>query len=249
MLSRLVKPLLIVAVTLQSSCSMNAAIELGRAVEYDGFKTIREVKYVAPVEIFDSSSKSRVVRDWEQLSTAEQMLNLSLLESQVTISSVDDDGSLSYIPGKATRGKGRYLVTIEMSRYRTEDVLDNGRLLGMAKVGVGLRLTAEISTAKSGIDLSGLLPFAIAFERNEIRGSINAQIIGIVATDISKYFLNQTSLDRTSIERAIESFGSIRVIMDNSETKFRPHLLALSKVKSGDEGKVIQRVISRETSN
>ena len=211
--------------------------------EFEGFKPREELQLVTNAEVFDAGSGTRVVKDWAALTKDEQLRNLSLIQSEVSIFSVDSNGSLTYVSNSLTRGRGQYRVMIDFSRHRTDRVVDAaGELVGIGKVGVGLRLTADIQTRKSGINLAGMMPLAFAFGREEISGRISSQTIGLVAPDISKYFVTQTSLDQNSIAKAVESFGSVRVVMDDPSTEFEPYLLALSRVAPTDEQELVRRL-------
>lgn len=170
---------------------------------------------------------------WAALSEADRRSQLSNQDAKVAIEKIEDGLTIGYLDAGANLSRGSYRVTVDYSRYKDEIVRNNGRFIGRGKVGVGVRVTANVVTRSSGVNLAGLLPIAIGFSRRRLVGNLEVKVIGIVSPEIAKIISPPTSLNEESITKSMEAFGAFRVVVDQDNTQTVPHLMAVSKSDGG----------------
>lgn len=166
---------------------------------------------------------------WASLDEASRRQQLSNQDAKVVIEKIENSGSIGYLDSGISGGKGSYRVTVDYLRYKDEIVTSQGSTIGRGKVGVGVRVTANIRTKKSGLNLSGLLPIAVNLSRQYVSGDLEVRAIGIVTPEIAKIITTPTSLTEESISKAMEAFGAFRVVIDQKDTVTVPHLMAVAQ--------------------
>lgn len=166
---------------------------------------------------------------WSSLTEAERRNQLSNQDAKVVIEKIDNGVSVGYFDSGASLKKGSYRVVVDYLRYKDEIVREAGAIVGRGKVGVGVRVTANVVTRSSGLNLAGLIPIAVGFKRNKLVGDLEVRVVGIVSPQVAKIISPPTSLNEDSITKAMEAFGAFRVVIDQGDTQTVPHLLAVSR--------------------
>jgi hypothetical protein len=181
--------------------------------------------------VWDGNTESEL--PWASLAEPDRRLQLSNQDAKVAIEKVDGGVTIGYLDSGANLSKGTYRITVDYTRYKDEAVRGNGQIVGRGKVGVGVRVTADVTTKSSGLNLSGLIPIAVGFSRKKLVGNLEIRVIGIVSPEIAKIISPPTSLNEESITKAMESFGAFRVVIDQDDTRTVPHLLAVARTNGG----------------
>lgn len=175
-------------------------------------------------------------RCWSDM-TQEQIRNeLSLFESKTIVSKVNKDGTLSHFVSSIGAEAGRYRVTQYAMSYINLPCNQSDPSAGIQRVGVGVRVTADLRTRKRNINLGGFIPIAIAANDEKVSGEIQINSWGISADDRSlSTYLNSggLALNEDGIQRAIETMAVARVLMDNPTTKLSPWTLAVREREQG----------------
>jgi hypothetical protein len=77
-------------------------------------------------------------------------------------------------------------------------------------VGIGLRMTAQITTNKADVNLSSLSALTAAAEKNAISGNLTVQTIGITGPSVSSSLPLPSDLTKESIQATILALGGVK---------------------------------------
>lgn len=102
-------------------------------------------------------------------------------------------------------------------------------------VGVGLRLTAEVTVLKGTANISSLGALAAEAEAEKVAGTLVVQTLGISGKQVATSLPIPSSLDATTIQQAILSLGSIKAVMYNEELNLTPRVMGLYNPIPGGE--------------
>lgn len=163
--------------------------------------------------------------------TKTELLEKLLLDSRssISISKINEDGSLGFIYGSVTGKRGKYLAVMDFSNYVIDDYKDrNGSIVGEARYGIGLRLSARIETKKRGINIGSILKLGVAASKDELNGALLVEAIGLTSQEIQNLLPGiMPSIDETSIQSALESMAAVKAKIGESETKIGARVLAV----------------------
>lgn len=207
------------------------------------------VHRVVLVEAFEVPKVIRVVDGqqqevfWESLTEPERRARLPLTDTVVMIERQNTDGSFSFAPVSASAGKGVYRVSFAYMKYRNEACQPDRPEAGTVRIGVGLRVSATITTRTAGLNLGGLLPFAFSFQNKRMSGELTIKTIGIVSPSsvLSGYLRQGVGLTEESIVQAMESMAVAKAILEDNDTRSVPHAMAIVETTPG----ACQAVIAR----
>ncbi len=102
-------------------------------------------------------------------------------------------------------------------------------------IGIGLRLTAQVNTLKSGINISGFGAIGAAAAVDELNGSLVVQTLGVNGKSVSAALPIQSELNQTTIQNAIASVGSIKSLLYEPDTTVVPRVVGLYLPFQGDK--------------
>jgi len=172
---------------------------------------------------------SVVSTDWSELSNEKIGALLPNQFSSMTIAKVDASGRLSYLVANTTADTGRYRVYLDYFKYRVERVVneETKKAVGYGRVGVGMRLIAEIITTKTNIDLNSLLALGVAAKQGNVTGSITVDIIGIDPREVSNIISGSSTIDETSIQKSLEALAVIRSRLSDVNTRLTPQIVSV----------------------
>lgn len=95
-------------------------------------------------------------------------------------------------------------------------------------VGVGLRLTANVTVTKGSANLSSLGSIAADAEAGKLTGSLVVQTLGITGKSVSTSLPLPSELNQTTIQNAILSLGSIKAVLyDKANTIVTPRVVGI----------------------
>ncbi len=181
-----------------------------------------------------------------------QPSNINILEPmgdevmRIAIGSFDASGKLSFGPVGASAANSRYVVILDYGKTVTQPIyikkdtdpttkaitatlLPQGdataNVIVPVYVGVGLRLTAEITTLKGGIDISTLV--SIGANAADIRGTLSVQTLGISGENISTAIPFPADISVSSVQAAIQSLGTIKAKMYDPKTSIHPRAIGV----------------------
>src|SRR5690606_32243655 len=89
-------------------------------------------------------------------------------------------------------------------------------------VGVGLRLTANITVLKGEVNLGNLFAIGGEASSEKISGTLVVQTLGISGKTISASIPMPSEINSTTIQNAILALGTIKAVMYENDTRITP---------------------------
>ncbi len=185
------------------------------------------------VTFADSVTGEDVTKAWSQLSNKEKLNLLSNTRSEISVGKLNIDGKITYLVANATAETGTYRVIMDYTPYFVEDAIDplTKQKIGDARIGLGLRLTANITTNKAGINLGSLMALGVAAKLEQLQGSMHVDTIGIRLNN-SGMILSSTTIDETSILKALEALAIIQSKIGDEDTYLDPQVIWVKPISS-----------------
>lgn len=165
---------------------------------------------------------------WSGKTTQDAYNALSISDSYTAVYKLEQSGSLTYLAGSATVSKGTYRVIIDYLRWLPQQVAFDGATVP-ARVGVGLRLDAEIVSTSANVDLGSIFKIGAAVSNQQARGTMTVTAIGVNSPDIINLFPTPAKIDDTAIQKALEALAAIQIKMADPGTTLTPHVTAVRK--------------------
>ena len=140
-----------------SSKPDNYAVE---AKNYIDFIPIAPIQIESKVTSATSKNEIKAQTTLEMSLDKQSVLNFIPNESmETTIQRFNTDQTVSYLYSGRSVNKGTYRLIIDYNKYiiQSIDSETTDNCVGYAKIGVGLRIIANINTLKNNIDISSLV--------------------------------------------------------------------------------------------
>lgn len=182
------------------------------------------------VWVFNPDSTKRELKYWEELSDSTVITLLPVQSSSVMIRRTDASGSINYLSGTVSGQSGSYEVIMDYMKYKVDHIYDGSTYLGIGKVGIGLRIVAEVLTYKSNINLGSLLSLGAQAQQNNLSGSIIIDVIGIDSKDVTNLLPLTSEIDQSSIQSALQALASIKSRIYENGVRITPHRVAVKQV-------------------
>ena len=110
-------------------------------------------------------------------------------------------------------------------------------------VGVGLRVTANVISVKSGINVSGFAAISANVDTEYLQGTLTVQTLGVNGPEISAALPQNEELNRTTVRAAITSIAAIRAKLYQDNTIVQPRVLGIYLPVAADV-KLINALVS-----
>jgi hypothetical protein len=111
-------------------------------------------------------------------------------------------------------------------------------------VGIGLRLTASLTTRKAGINLSNLPAIAASVEAEKSSGSLTMQTLGVYNQQVASTFPIPSELNTTAIQNALVSLGAVKAIVYDRDTGTRPRVTGIYNPLPTSDPQLINKIYS-----
>lgn len=195
-----------------------------------------------PVEVSIPQSTSAV--------TSAKILDMLPDETvRLAIGQFDSDGGITFGPAKVGVKGGSYVVVLDYIKFDTKSFgvevkespqlnnpyqksasvtsKPNPDILVPVYIGVGLRLTANVTVNEGSIDLGNLLALGVSAQAKKISGTLVIQTLGISGEGISGSIPLPSEINQTSVQNAIQSLGAIRAVMYAEKTRIKPRVVGV----------------------
>ncbi|RIV21634.1 hypothetical protein DYU11_19760 [Fibrisoma montanum] len=168
---------------------------------------------------------------------------------RLAIGQFDSEGGLTFGPAKIGVKGGSYVVVLDYIKFDTKSFgvevkttpnetnpyqrsasvtyKPNPDLLVPVYIGVGLRLTANITVNEGSVDLGNLLALGVSAQAKQISGTLVIQTLGISGEGISGSIPLPSEINQTSVQNAIQSLGAIRAVLYAEKTRIRPRVVGV----------------------
>lgn len=160
---------------------------------------------------------------------------LSFLPNETVYSTLEKknaSGEISYGPASVTAEKGSYVITLDYGKFTTLKYTgNNGQCAGYTKVGVGMRITAKITTFESNVNVSSLVGLSLAAKSGKLVGQLSIEIIGMESKQITDLVVLPVDISEASIQAALQSLSAIKSKIYDEKTNLYPQIIAIKKSK------------------
>lgn len=192
---------------------------------------------VQTIEIYDKNQNKRIEADVLSLESSVIRKRLTSTRTFISVEKRDSNGSFSYIGAGGKVSKGTYRVTFDYTNYLNRPFNIDEKTSAIARIGVGLRVTALLDTSSKSVDVSGLLPIGLAAKDNKVSGQIEYYVYGMSNDKISIAAPSPKTLDLSSIQEAFEASAKTKVMFNLDETTLEPYLIGLAQVTNENASK------------
>lgn len=170
-----------------------------------------------------------ITKDIRALTNAQKLAYLGDTRVVITLAKETTSGELSYLTGKVTGEKGKYIAFMDYANFFIDDLSDGTNVIGRARVGVGLRLVARIQTKKKGIDLGSILKIGFAANKSQLSGELEVRAIGVTSKEIQNLLPGSLpNLDESSIQRALEAMAAVKTKIHDASTSVQPRIMSVA---------------------
>jgi hypothetical protein len=193
-----------------------------------------------PVDNFDYEAEMFITtaEGLQDLSSASNATILSALPNEtmsMNIKKISKDGTFLYSTSALAEGKGRYQVTADYTKYRVIKVYDDqNQPLGMAKVGIGVRITANYYAPKNPKQNVADLPTLGANgQKKAIVGSMSMDVIGIESQKVTERLPVPAEINTTNVQVFLRALQTIMSKTYEEDVRLKPQVVALKPEKEG----------------
>jgi hypothetical protein len=161
---------------------------------------------------------------------------------EVQITEITREGGLEMKGTAALSAKNTsYQITMDYVKFVTVNVvernldsasgIESSKIYSYARVGVGLRLVASITTKEAGINLGDLFAIGFAATSNKVSGSLSVNVLGIEAPEITSLLPMPSEISASSIQNAMQAMATIKSKLYDSDIELNPQIISIRAVK------------------
>lgn len=204
---------------------------------------------VRTIEMYDATQGKRLEKDVLSLSASDIRDRLTSTETLVAIEKRDASGALTYVGSGGKFSRGSYRVTFDYVNYTNQAVQFAGatQTEAIGKIGVGLRVTADLETLSNEVDLSGLMPLALAVKNGKVTGQLQFLVYGMSNGKLPLAVPSQSILDESSIQKSFEAAAAVRILFGLQDTRLEPYLIGVANVQPADAKNALAAVAAKLT--
>lgn len=181
------------------------------------------------------------------------MTNARLLNSmpdetmRLAIGQISKSGGLKFTTATAGYEGNSYVVILDYVKFNTNsfnvklekenvnemkatllsDTAQNADVVVPVYIGVGLRLTANITVNKGQVDLGNLFAIGAQAAAQKITGTLTVQTLGISGESISAAIPMPSEINATTIQNAILALGTIKAKLYEDKTLVTPRVVGV----------------------
>lgn len=199
--------------------------------QFKDYIPISPLEFEQNVIIYDTTLKAFDTLSIKELATRKSEI-IRFLPNETVYSTLEKkDGSvdLKFGPAALTGEAGAYTVTLDYAKFTTLKYNIGSNCAGFTKVGVGMRITAKITTFEAGIDVSSLFGLGVAAKAGKISGQLSIDIIGMESSQITDLITLPVDISESSIQTALQSLSAIKSKLYDEKTSLFPQILAIKK--------------------
>jgi len=203
---------------------------------YDGFLPLTPMVFTGNLPVWgkDTATTQNILR----LVNTPRKLNKLLPDLSIvfSIKKYDNTGNATYGLTGVTAEEGSYEINYDVVKFTTADVSDpNGRCKTYERVGAGIRVTANITTFKSNLDVSNLVNLATSASKDE-RGGLSIHVFGIEGREVMGLIpSSNTTIENNSINALLQAIGIIKYKLYDDAISLVPRIFAVQHMGCSTE--------------
>ncbi len=158
---------------------------------------------------------------------------ISLLPNELTHKSIvvmDKDGKISFSAIELSEKDFTYIVRTDCIKYTTLPVRkdsETGEIVGIARIGVGLRIEATIRTTDRDITVSDLYALGEAARDGNLSGHLTVSVMGIESEEITFGFPVNGEITPTAIASVIQAQAIVKNAIYDRDSHLTPQVLEI----------------------
>lgn len=200
------------------------------AENYIDFIPIAPIQIKADVISATSNNEIKAQTTLQMSMDKQSVINFIPNESmETTIQRFNADGTVSYLYSGRSLKKGTYRLIVDYNKYIIQSIEGSGNdsCVGYAKIGVGLRIVANINALKNNIDISSLVALGAAAARGEVSGSVGYEVVGIESKEITAVIPINSEITSSINQVFLQAIGVVKGKIYDSSTRLYPQVIAI----------------------
>lgn len=160
-------------------------------------------------------------------------LVINLLPNELThksVTMIGKDGSLRISALELSEKGATYIVNTDFIKYTTLPVrkdAETGEIIGVARVGVGLRVVATIHTHKAHLTVTDLYSLGTQVKKKALSGHITLSVMGVESEAVTYGFPVNAEITPTSIASVIQAQTIVKNSIYDRDSHLTPQILQI----------------------
>lgn len=165
---------------------------------------------------------------------------------RLAIGQFDGKAGISFGPTTAGIAGNNYVVILDYTKFTTKSFgvkktpISGGDRVSVALttepnpdvvvpvyVGVGLRLTANVTVKEGNIDLGNLFALGVAAQAKQISGTLVIQSLGLSGEGVSPLIPIPSEINPTTVQNALMAIGAIKAKMYDGKITVVPRVIGV----------------------
>lgn len=225
-----------------AGCDSSKILTQGKTYEnFRGFEPIDPIEYLEQVAIVENGE---IVRKYPlKLKKSEILGFLSNETVLVSVGQFNGEGKLGYGPATFSMKGSSYKITMDYMKFATlRELNEKGGLAGYKRVGVGLRIIANVTAMESGVNLGDIFAIGLAAKANKVSGTLMLEIIGIKSKDVTAVLPLPSEINQSTIQSAMQAMATIKSKIYEEGTDLYPQVMAIKSDEEQDNKSFKSRV-------
>ena len=166
---------------------------------------------------------------------------------RLAIGQLDASGNISYGVAKAGYQGNRYTVVLDYTKTDTRSLSATdtqgtgtsgadsiaGRQVP-TYVGIGLRLSANLTVNSGTVDLANLIAIGAAAQAKQLSGTLVIQTMGISGESVASAIPIPSEISESSIQNALVAIGTIKSKIYDDRTSISPRIIGIYNIFGSD---------------
>jgi hypothetical protein len=163
---------------------------------------------------------------WKDMTNEMVREKLPDVVSSITVENKNASVNAGFLVANVTGSVGEYSVTFEYIKYYVVPAIDktSKKTIGTGRIGVGMRMTAGVSTNKENLDLGNLLALGIAAQNNDLSGRLHVQVFGIDTAGVTIPITDEP-ISQDNIQQVLTVLATLKSKIADSTTILTPYVL------------------------
>ena len=200
------------------------------AEKYIDFIPISPIQVKSEIISTSSDDKILSLTTTEMSIDKQAVINFVPNESmETTIQKLTNDGEIKYFYSGLSVKKGTYRLTVDYNKYIIQNIETSSEeeCLGYAKIGIGLRIIANINALKNNIDISSLVAIGNAAREGFISGTVGYEVIGIESKEITAILPINSEITSSINQVFLQAIGVVKGKIYDEKTRLHPQIIAI----------------------
>jgi hypothetical protein len=168
------------------------------------------------------------------LAQADLRAQLPNRATTVMIERQNPDGSTSLASAAVSGSPGAYTVIVDYLKFATQTLAKGpDGTPAVARIGVGLRIRAQVVTLRPGLNLGSLLAIAAAAQAGDLTGTFSVDLLGLDAPD-GLLLPPGAEVSQGSVQALLGTIAAVEQRLTAQDSTFHPLLVAWRDLRADE---------------